>query len=129
MPPRSISTGSSLRHRAQRLAVSTAPTSDTTSIVSFHDFDYTPDTPGLEDILERAQAAGADIVKIAVHCNDLDDLRRLAAFTIAHADQPLITIGMGPHGAVSRMLFPALGSLITYAYVGTPSAPGRPFRS
>jgi 3-dehydroquinate dehydratase-1 len=37
----------------------------------------------------------------------------------------LIVIGMGDAGVASRVLFPALGSLLTYAAAGTQTAPGQ----
>jgi 3-dehydroquinate dehydratase-1 len=95
------------------------------SIGSFHDFSATPADSHLEAVHVRGRAQGADIVKVAARCNSRDDVQRLAAFTLAHRHENIITIGMGPHGLVSRIFFPALGSLLTYTFLGEPTAPGQ----
>ena len=96
-----------------------------TAIVSHHDFTATPSTAHLRDVLTRAEDHGADVVKIATMVHTDRDLRDLAAFTIAHQDRSLIVIGMGPRGTPSRILFPFLGSRLTFAAAGRPTAPGQ----
>jgi 3-dehydroquinate dehydratase-1 len=95
------------------------------AIGSFHDFARTPDTAALEDVVARGRALGADVVKIATAVAGPQDLRALARVLVAHDDVGLIAIGMGERGAASRALFPALGSLVTYASVETRTAPGQ----
>ncbi len=92
---------------------------------SFHDFERTPAQEELAGLALRAREAGVDILKIAAFCAGTEDVRRLAAFTLAQAPQGIITVGMGPHAMLSRIFFPALGSLITYTFLGTPTAPGQ----
>ena len=94
-------------------------------IISYHNFDGTPGAGKLKKIADEARAAGADIVKIAAMALNPKDVQTLAAFTAANASKNLITISMGRCGAVSRVLFPALGSLMTYAYLGKANAPGQ----
>ena len=94
-------------------------------IGSYHDFDSTPSYEALAATAEDGNAAGVHIVKIGATCQDNGDLRRLARFTLEYAAQGLITIGMGPAGLPSRVLFPALGSLLTYTFLGEPTAPGQ----
>lgn len=106
-------------------AVEAARASGSTVIGSFHDFTATPDMPALEAVAAAADRAGVDILKIAVTCNTPEDLRRLAAFTLAHTSRALAVMGMGPAGMPSRIFFPALGSLLTYTFLGEPSAPGQ----
>lgn len=96
-----------------------------TLILSFHDFDAMPPRARLDSILRSAKRAGADAVKIAARARRPEDLRTLGAFTLAHSRQGLITIAMGKEGGLSRVLFPALGSLITFASYGRPMAPGQ----
>jgi len=96
-----------------------------TVIVSFHNFDKTPSNMELEKILRRAKAAGADIVKIATFAKDHQDIQRLAQFTVANASQNIVTIAMGEIGSLSRLFFPALGSLLTYTTYGDKTAPGQ----
>ena len=94
-------------------------------IISYHDFKRTPADRKLNQILHQAKELGAGIVKIATLVLGREDLRRLASFTIANAPKNLISIGMGPYGASTRVLFPGLGSLITYTHIGEPTAPGQ----
>lgn len=101
-------------HRAER-----------TAIVSFHDFDATPPFPELVDVFARARSIGADVVKIATMVTSPDDLRTLTAFTLAHQHKGVIVIGMGDLGTPTRVLFPFLGSKLTFAAGFHPSAPGQ----
>lgn len=94
-------------------------------IGSFHDFQRTPEMSSLKKTLDKGDTLGVDIVKVAAHCADMTDLRRLAQLLLEHQDRAMVVIGMGRHGTVSRALFPALGSLLTYTFIGKPSAPGQ----
>lgn len=94
-------------------------------IVSFHDFSGTPALNLLQETFERAKDRGADIVKIATMCSTPLDLRCLAAFTLSRAAEGVVTIGMGRGGVLSRIFFPALGSLFTFAAYGEGTAPGQ----
>ncbi len=92
---------------------------------SHHNFCNIPADDELDAVVDAGVKAGVDIVKVAARCNTPGDLRRLAAFTLRHADRPMVVIGMGPAGMLSRIFFPALGSLLTYTFLGAPSAPGQ----
>ena len=105
--------------------VAGARTAALTVIGSHHDFNETPADGDLDAVVEAGAGAGVDIVKVAARCNSPTDLRRLAAFTLRHADRPMVVIGMGSAGMLSRVFFPALGSLLTYTFLGAPSAPGQ----
>lgn len=95
-------------------------------IVSHHDFAATPTSAELADIARRAVAAGADIVKVAATILKEDDLAALAGLLTSRTAPNLVVIGMGERGLVTRMLFPALGSLFTFAGKGErTSAPGQ----
>ena len=52
-------------------------------------------------------------------------MRVLAAFTAENARRHVIAIAMGKAGAASRIIFPGLGSLLTYAHLGRATAPGQ----
>lgn len=88
------------------------------SVVSYHNFEETPADEVLEGIVRQGKAHGADLVKISVLTRTEADVRRLGRFTIDHQSAGLISIGMGPCGCVSRVLFPALGSRLTFADIG-----------
>jgi len=95
-------------------------------IASYHNFKNTLSNAELEKILAKGKKGGADIVKIAVMVNSRDDLAKLINFTIKNRKKNIKTIAMGDIGRISRVLNPILGSLLTYGYVITPSAPGQP---
>jgi 3-dehydroquinate dehydratase-1 len=95
-------------------------------VVSFHDFDATPPLATLENIVDQAKARGADIVKIATNIRDADDIRVLSSLLVSRAGKDLVVIGMGGKGVITRVLFPALGSLMTFAAaLGHHTAPGQ----
>jgi 3-dehydroquinate dehydratase I len=95
------------------------------AIISYHNFDGTPTLNELNGLMDEAKSFGADIVKIAAMAAKPEDIQVLAGFTIANAKKNIVVIAMGSEGALSRVFFPALGSLLTYAYVGQPTAPGQ----
>jgi 3-dehydroquinate dehydratase-1 len=94
-------------------------------VVSYHDFVATPDLSTLEQIAEDASRAGADIIKIATHARSDEDIQSLASFCINNTGRNLIVIALGDHGSKSRLFLPSLGSLVTFASMGKPSAPGQ----
>jgi 3-dehydroquinate dehydratase len=49
-------------------------------------------------------------------------VRTLLEVTLAARTRGIVTLAMGPFG-VARVLLPAAGSLLTYGYVGQPTAP------
>jgi len=95
------------------------------AIASFHDFAKTPSAGALADVIARGRALGADVVKIATAVADREDLRSLARLLVDPPDIGLIAIGMGDAAIATRVLFPALGSLLTYAHAGIVTAPGQ----
>ncbi|MBI3810604.1 MAG: type I 3-dehydroquinate dehydratase [Nitrospirae bacterium] len=95
------------------------------AIISYHNFDGTPTFNELNGIMDEAKSFGADIVKIAARTTKPEDMQTLAGFTIANAMKNIVVIAMGLDGALSRVFFPALGSLLTYAYLDQPTAPGQ----
>ena len=94
-------------------------------ILSHHNFETTPSRVALDEKASAAWEAGADYFKVAATCQNLDEVQRLAAFTLDNRDRNIVTIGMGPAGTLSRVFFPALGSKITYTFLGEATAPGQ----
>ena len=95
-------------------------------IASFHDFGKLPEPEALLDSVDRARAAGAAAFKVAALLQSPDDLARLAEFQLADHGLPVATMGMGPLGAVSRLLCAQCGSVLNYGYLGkTATAPGQ----
>ena len=108
-----------------RKVVKAAHRSGKLTIVSYHNFDRTPDLNSLNTIIKKAKKIGADIVKIAALARSPEDVQRLGLLTVQNKPKNMITIAMGKKGSVSRILFPALGSLITYSSLGETLAPGQ----
>jgi len=95
-----------------------------TVIISTHDFQKTPDNKVMDGIIHESLEAGADIAKLAVMPESLSDVLRLLEVTL-HANGPVCTIAMGATGKHSRVIAPVYGSVMTYGYVDTPTAPGQ----
>jgi 3-dehydroquinate dehydratase-1 len=94
-------------------------------VLSHHDFEATPPDAVLDRVVIRSREAGADITKIAAHLKSEADAARLAALFARHPGAPLVVIGMGELGKLTRVLFPALGSLFTFAALDRATAPGQ----
>lgn len=92
-------------------------------IISYHNFKTTPGDSILQEIITKARAKGGDIIKLAAFASGPQDLRRLARILTDSRD--LIVIAMGKRGSASRVLFPAIGSLITYGSMTDKTAPGQ----
>jgi len=95
------------------------------SIASYHHFTLCPSEQRLQELADKSMDVGADVVKVAAFCSTPEEMRRLARFTLDQADRGVIVVGMGAWAAASRIFFPALGSLLTYTFLGMPSAPGQ----
>jgi len=97
-------------------------------ILSYHNFGY---TPGLDFLVQRfleAERLGADVAKVAVMPRDRADVLTLLAATAqaeAKARIPLISMSMGPLGAVTRMIGGIFGSSLSFAVGEGSSAPGQ----
>ena len=87
-------------------------------IVSSHNLHETPNIKIMEKQLKTAKNAGADIFKIVTTAQNLDDIRRLGRFVSSYSSQGLLAIAMGNHSTISRILFPGLGSIFTFAKIG-----------
>jgi 3-dehydroquinate dehydratase-1 len=96
-----------------------------TVMLSTHDFAATPPRTELLARVARAFEAGADVAKVATHAESIAALRVLIDVTRGVAPAPIATLAMGPAGPLSRFVLPAAGSLLTYASVGAPTAPGQ----
>lgn len=94
-------------------------------IISYHDFRRTPARAELEAVIERAFSYGADIAKIACRVRECRDNARLLG--LLDSGRPLIVVGMGTRGRLTRIVAPFLGSSWTYAALGgkPKTAPGQ----
>jgi len=98
-------------------------------ILSWHDFNGTPDAARLEAVLEEMLASEADVVKlVALARAPADNLRLLSLIPRAKAaGKDVIAFCMGPLGKWSRLAAPLLGSWLTFAPFSQTgaSAPGQ----
>ncbi|MFS0785919.1 type I 3-dehydroquinate dehydratase [Shouchella sp. 1P09AA] len=98
------------------------------TVMSFHNFKETPKKKELLSILEQAQKEGADVGKIALMPQSLEDVLTVAQVT-EEANRtltiPIITMSMGPKGALSRLMGGAFGSAVSFAVGQSASAPGQ----
>lgn len=97
-------------------------------VLSFHDFQRTPDDAQLAARFAQAQALGGDVAKVAVMPQSLEDVHRLLGATLAASrklDIPVISMSMGGLGAVSRLCGGVFGSALTFAVGAAASAPGQ----
>jgi len=98
-------------------------------ILSYHNFKETPSESFIYSKLAAAQAAGADISKVAVMPADYGDVLTLLCATNKARNElvkcPMVTMSMGPEGAVSRLAGGLFGSDITFAIGVEASAPGQ----
>lgn len=97
-------------------------------VLSFHDFRATPLAGELLARFAEAAALGADVAKVAVMPAAMEDVHRLLGATLEASRQldiPVISMAMGPLGAVSRLCGGAFGSALTFAVGAAASAPGQ----
>ena len=93
-------------------------------IASFHDFQKTPSSARLEDLVKKASDAGADVLKIATHTNAPGDVARLLDL-LGKTPRPLAVMGMGPLGMASRVMLAAAGSVLNYGWLHRPNVTGQ----
>lgn len=97
-------------------------------IMSYHNFQMTPDAATLDSKFAAAHRLGADVAKVAVMPkNEQDVLTLLAATDRARQtiDIPLISMSMGGVGSLSRIIGWVYGSAATFAVGKSSSAPGQ----
>lgn len=82
-------------------------------IISYHNFEKTPQRVELEHILNWCFDSGADIAKIACRVNSEKDNARLLG--LLNETRSLVVAGIGDKGKISRVVAPLLGSPFTYA--------------
>ena len=97
-------------------------------IMSYHNFQLTPDADTLDSKFAAAERLGADVAKVAVMpTNEQDVLALLAATDRARQTLkiPLISMSMGGIGSLSRIVGWVYGSAATFAVGKSSSAPGQ----
>lgn len=94
-------------------------------IFSYHNFTKTPEMEEIERVFRLVPVYPFKIFKIATRVRDLDDVKTLTRFLLLHEGENLTVVGMGEAGRMTRILFPALGSLLIYVNAGEETAEGQ----
>ena len=100
------------------------------SIVSYHDFDRTPEYDEILAKFDSIKNTGADIIKTAFMPRTGSDVARLMSATAYYKEHAgrkssMITMSMGDLGKISRVGGAIFGSDYTFASVSETSAPGQ----
>lgn len=93
-------------------------------LVSWHDFNGTPDAEKLQAQMD-AMSEHSSWIKLACMAESNDDASRMLALYGRKGDRHLISFAMGDHGSASRILCLYLGSPYTYVSLGRAVAPGQ----
>lgn len=97
-------------------------------ILSFHNFQQTPPQHEICQRFAQAQQLGADVAKVAVMPQRLEDVLAVLGATLESSqalDIPLISMSMGGYGAITRLFGGVFGSAMSFAVGATASAPGQ----
>ncbi len=94
-------------------------------IVSYHNFEFTPDRAEMVKIMSSCYAVGGTIAKIATEVNSMDDTRNLLSLYDLAGKK--VVIGMGSMGRIIRIMAPYVGAEFTFAATdqGGETAPGQ----
>jgi len=94
-------------------------------IISYHNFESTPDINSLSQIIQNSKNMGADCVKIAVTANSVNDCALVMSLYSLHDN--LLAFAMGDAGKITRVAAPFLGAGFTYASINEArqTAPGQ----
>ena len=97
-------------------------------ILSYHHFEKMVAKEKISMILKAMEDAGADVLKVALTCKNEQDLKMLLSAVRAyqcHSQKPMIIIGMGKYGQITRVLPEFCGGSLTYVNSKTATAPGQ----
>lgn len=97
-------------------------------IVSYHNFDRTPASAELKNIILKSLKLRPFIIKVASNIIDADDFLKLALLLLDHsgkANISIIPMSKKPDFKAFRLLSSGLGSCLSYAFLGKSIAPGQ----
>lgn len=97
-------------------------------ILSWHDFQKTPEEDELKEILSAQVRLGADICKISTYARSKEEAERIMAVSQTASvvmDVPHILLAMGEKGTITRYDRRRTKTSITYAPLKGASAPGQ----
>jgi 3-dehydroquinate dehydratase type I len=86
------------------------------AIISYHDFDGILATSDLEKILNEEIASGAEVCKIVLTANQIEENLLVLNFVSSMSNKAkLVCFCMGEKGKTSRLLSPLFGAYFTFA--------------
>lgn len=97
-------------------------------VLSYHNFQSTPSQKELSQRFAQAQSLGADVAKIAVMPQRLEDVLSVLGATLESSqklDIALVSMSMGSYGSLTRLFGWAFGSAMSFAVGAAASAPGQ----
>ena len=97
-------------------------------LVSHHNFEKTPTTEEINAVFRAMEAAGGDVLKLAVMPQSIDDVRHLIQATLTYnekSQKPMIAIAMGSLGSITRIAPDLCGGSLTFAAGAGKTAPGQ----
>lgn len=99
------------------------------TVMSYHNFQSTPDIETLHVYAERMVSVGAQVIKFALMPTTNDDVLSVLQFTKELTEQyphlPRITMSMGQLGQMTRTCGHVFGNCLTFGTLGQVSAPGQ----
>ncbi len=99
---------------------------DVEIIASYHNFRCFPCDEQLDRLIHEALQKGVQRIKVAVQIDSVREAARLACWTQQQSDRiSIISLALGPAGALSRIMNGAFGSWASYGYIDYPTAPGQ----
>lgn len=99
-----------------------------TFVLSYHNFQMTPDESAILTLAKRAESAGAHVFKFALMPNEQDDVLRLLEMTRKidlQCNLSVISMSMGELGKLSRLVGWMYGSILSFGAGIKISAPGQ----
>jgi 3-dehydroquinate dehydratase type I len=97
----------------------------TSTILSLHDFSWTPSLGQLQKKVEELSKLDANYLKIVTMAKKPEDSVTILNLLVSHRGKPLIAFCMGEEGRVSRLSAALLGCPLIYTSVENRTAPGQ----
>ena len=101
---------------------------NTKLLLSYHNFEFTPNKEEIVQKIKKALELGADIPKVAYMPHSSEDVLCLLDASISCRkllEAPIVSISMGDLGKISRVYAGQFGSDITFASLKDSTAPGQ----
>jgi 3-dehydroquinate dehydratase I len=91
--------------------------SDLALVLSYHNYEFTPDRDELDEIIEKMWDNDAAIYKISTMCRSREDALLLLTLCLelSEAGDRFIVLGMGEHGSITRIFGTLWGNEMIFA--------------